>query len=150
MTNLCDDPAFLSLDERIAEVRAIERDLARLHARQLRLIAAIAADPCADAPAPLAEKEMVKEELRAVLGESALAISNRICLAKEVTGRLPGALAALSAGEITLRHVRLLTDATALLDDDAAAAVEAAAVPFAAGRDVSAFARKVRREALKA
>jgi hypothetical protein len=77
-------------------------------------------------------------------------VGNRIALAREVVDRLPTALTAFSAGQLTLRHVQLLVDAVIPLDDTAAAAVETAAVPFAAGRDVAAFARKVRREALKA
>jgi hypothetical protein len=125
------DPGFLSLDQRIAAVRDAERDIARIHARQLRLIAAIDADECGGALAPELDKQFVKEELRAALGESGVSVGNRIDLARELVDRLPLAMAALAAGEITLRHVRLLTDASALLDDSAATAVEAACVSFA-------------------
>src|SRR5689334_22505759 len=121
------DPASLSLDKRITAVRDIERDIARLHAVQLRLIAAIDADECADAVAPELDKQFVKEELRAALGESGVSVGNRIGLARELIDRLPLAFSALQAWAITLRHVRLLTDATVLLDDNAAHAVEAAA-----------------------
>src|SRR5947209_15024296 len=104
------DPALLCLADRIAAVREVERDIARLHAREVRLIASIAADPCAGAVAPELDKEMVKEELRAVLGVSAVSVENRIALARELVGRLPGALAALAAGEISLPHARLLAE----------------------------------------
>lgn len=144
------DPFALSLGERIVAVRDIERDIARLQARQVRLIAAIAADPCDGFPAPFLEKEMVREELRSALGESAISVANRIEVARELLNRLPVALAALSAGELTMRHARLLAEATAPLPDPAASVVEQAAVPFAAGRDLAAFTRKVRREVLKA
>ena len=61
------DPVSLSLDQRITAVRDIERDIARLHAVQLRLLAAIDADDCADAVAPDLDRHFVKEELRAAL-----------------------------------------------------------------------------------
>jgi hypothetical protein len=143
------DPASLSVDERIAVVREIEREIARLHARQVRLVAAVADDRCAGAICPELDREMVTEELRAALGESAVAVANRICLARALTGRLSVTLSALAAGEITLRHARLLAEAVIPLPDPAAGAVEQACVPFATGRDLAAFARKVRREVLK-
>jgi hypothetical protein len=56
------DPVSLSLDQRITAVRDIERDIARLHAVQLRLIAAIDADDCSGAVAPELDKHFVKEQ----------------------------------------------------------------------------------------
>jgi hypothetical protein len=72
------DPVSLSLDQRITAVRNIERDIARLHAVQLRLIAAIDADECAGAVAPELDKHFVTEELRAALGESGVSVGHRI------------------------------------------------------------------------
>src|SRR5690348_1361960 len=145
-----DDLASLSIADRIAATCQIEREIARLQARQIRLIASIAAEPCSDAPVPELDREFIKEELRAALGESAVSVGNRIEVARELVGRLTVTLHALEAGELTLRHARLLVEAVAVFDDTAAAVVEGAAVPFAAGRDLAAFARKVRREARKA
>lgn len=142
------DPLSLSLDDRIGAVVAAEREIARLQARQVRLAAAIANDPCAGAVAPAIEKEYVKEELRAALCESAVAVDTRVALAGMLTERLPATLDALEAGGITIRHVLRLADAIAGLDDEAAGKVEAAALAFAPGRDLSGFCRKVRREVL--
>jgi hypothetical protein len=49
---------------------------------------------------------------------------------------------------VTVRHTETLCEAVAGLLDEDAVEVEAAGVPFAAGRDYTAFARKVRREVL--
>jgi hypothetical protein len=75
----CDgDPAALSLDERISAVGGSEREIARLQARQALLVAAVVADPCVGSPAADLEKVMVTEEVRAVLGESAVSVGSRI------------------------------------------------------------------------
>lgn len=142
------DPFSLCLTDRIDAVVDAEREIARLQARQIRLVAAIADDPCANAGVPEIEREYVKEELRAALCESAMAADTRLALAAMLTGRLPATLDALEAGAITIRHVRRLADAIAPLGDTEAATVESAALTFAPGRDLSAFCRKVRREVL--
>jgi hypothetical protein len=65
---------------------------------------------------------MVTEDLRAASGESAVGIGNRIGLARQLVDRLPVTLTAVRAGQITVRHARLLVDAVIPLDDPAAAA----------------------------
>ena len=142
------DPLEMNLDERLSALQEVEREIAHLQARSARLVTAIVDDPCDDTPAPLLEKEYVREELRTVLHESAVSISNRIEFARTMSNRLPTALQALEQGELTQRHARLLVDGIAGLPDADASAVEAACVAFAAGRDTGAFARKVRREVL--
>ncbi|MEO8888265.1 MAG: DUF222 domain-containing protein [Jatrophihabitantaceae bacterium] len=143
------DPLTLSADARIDALVESERDIARVQARQVRVIAAIADDPCADAVAPALEKEYFREEIRAALGESAITVSNRIMLARELTGRLSVTLTAVEDGSITLRHARLLAETAFALADADALDVQASVLPFAAGRDLAAFGRKVRREVFK-
>ena len=142
------DPWTLTLDERFDAVRDSDREIARIQARQARLMAAIVDDPCTGSPAPKVEKEYVRDQLRATLGQSAVAVGARIELARALVHRLPQALDALEAGQLTLRHARLLCDAVTALPPDSASAVETKCVPFAVGRDLTAFARKVRREVL--
>ena len=76
------DPAALTLDQRLRALVEVEREIARLQARSARLVAAIVDDPCRDSPAPMVEKEYLGEEVRAVLGESAVSAHNRIALAR--------------------------------------------------------------------
>src|SRR4051812_14907271 len=92
------DPGVLSTDERVAAVVAAEREVARIHARQLRLIQALVEDPYPDSVAPDLDREWVREELRAALGESAIRVTGRVELAEQLTDRLPDTLAGLEAG----------------------------------------------------
>jgi hypothetical protein len=57
-------------------------------------------------------------------------------------------LDALETGDLTLRHARLLCDAVSGLSVEHATRIETKCVPSAGGRDLTAFARKVRREVL--
>ena len=141
------DPWTLSLDERFAGLLAARREIARVQAREARFIAAIADDPREGSPAPVVEKDCVRDELRAALGESAVSINSRIETARTLVHRLPATLASIEAGDgLTMRHAQLLADAIISLPDEDVTIVEKACVPFAAGRDLTAFARKVRRE----
>jgi DNA-binding transcriptional ArsR family regulator len=143
------DPVTLSPDARIDALIESEREIARVQARQVRVIAAIADDPHTGGLAPTLEKEYFKEELRAALGESAVSVNARLSAAADLVHRLPHTLAAVEAGAITMRHARNLVESVRALDESDARAVEAAALAFAAGRDFAAFCRKVRREVLK-
>lgn len=142
------DPWTLTLDDRFAALLDARREIARVQAREARFIAAIADDPREDSPAPVVEKEYVRDELRAALGESAVSVTNRIETARTLVHRLAATLDAVEAGALTMRHAGLLTDAVCALSDADAALVEDRCVDFAAGRDLAAFARKVRREVL--
>jgi Domain of unknown function (DUF222) len=144
------DPTALSQPARVDVLTSVERQIAWLQARQLQVLAAMAEDPMPASVAPELDREWVKEEVRAALRESAVGAEIRLGLARELTRRLPETLAALERGEITLRHARCLVEAVAFLDDQTAASVQATALPFAAGRDLAAFRRKVAREVLVA
>src|SRR5690242_16701255 len=107
------DPASLNLDQRLSALVAVEREIARLQARSVRLVAAIVDDPSPDTPAALLEKEYLGEEVRAVLGESAVSVHNRIAFARTLVTRLPATLDALEHGPLTRRHALLLSEAIA-------------------------------------
>ncbi len=140
------DPWTLDLDDRFAGLLDARREIARLQAREARFIAAIADDPRIDSPAPVVEKQYVRDELRAALGESAVSVTNRIESARTLVHRLPGTLDAVEAGVLTMRHAGLLSDGVCGLPDADATVVEQRCIDFAEGRDLSAFARKIRRE----
>ncbi len=142
------DPWTLDLDSRFAALLEARRDIARIQAREARLIAAIADDPRDDSPAPVVEKDYVRDELRAALGESAVSVTNRIESARTLVHRLPATLDAVESGALTMRHAETLTSAVCALPDADTALVERRCIAFAAGRDLTAFARKVRREVL--
>lgn len=144
------DPAVLSQPARVDVLVSMERQIGWLQARQLQVLAAMAADPMPASVDPELDREWVKEDVRTALAESAVGAEIRLGLARELTRRFPETLAALERGEITLRHARCLVEAVGFLDDQTAALVQAKALPFAAGRDLAAFRRKVAREVLAA
>ena len=84
----------MNIDEALARVVEIEAQIAALQAEQLRAVVRIVDDPCAGSPAPVLEKDYLPEELRVVLGESAVAVGNRIEPARTLVHRLPLTLAA--------------------------------------------------------
>jgi hypothetical protein len=140
------DPTSLSVAEQLDALVASQRELGRIEARQLRLLAAIVERSFADALAPELDKLWVKEDIRAALGRSAPSVTSRIAFAQTMVHRLPETLSALEAGMISIAHARYLYDSVLTLDDADTAAVQAAVLPFAQGRDLVAFRRKVRRE----
>lgn len=138
----------MNVDQKLARVGQIERHVATLQAEQARLIAAIVEDPCKGMPAPVLDKQYLREELRIMLGESAAASNARIHTAQTLVHHLPHTLAALEAGQLTMRHADAVCNAVSGLSQQDKTAVEIACVPFATGRDYTAFSRKLRREVL--
>lgn len=144
------DPTALTPEQRIDALIASERELARLSARQQRIITAISEEPFAGEPAPELDKQYFLEQLRATLGESMDAVRGRIAMATDLVHRLPDTLAALEAGTITPRQAWRLTDQLRPLDHAAAERVEEAVLEYMqTRREHSGFCRKVKREVLK-
>ncbi len=136
----------MDVAQALIRVVEIEKQVARLQAEQARLVTRIVDDPCDGAPAPMLDKHYLEVELRVALGESATACNHRIRLARALVHRLPRTLAGMAAGELTQRHANAMANAVDLLDPDQVQRLESTCVPFAAGRDYSAFTRKIRRE----
>ncbi len=143
------DPASLSAGEQLDALVASQRELDRIEARQLRLLAAIVERSFTDSVAPDLDKVWVKEDIRAALGRSAMYVTSRIAFAQALVHRLPDTLSALEAGTVSIAHAHYLYESVLTLGDADAAAVQAAALPFAVGRDLAAFRRKVRREVVR-
>ena len=72
----------------------------------------------------------------------------RIDLARALTSRLPGTLAALAAGTISERHAGAVAEAVAPLTSPQAGEVEARVLARAGGQTVAELRRSVRREVL--
>jgi hypothetical protein len=144
------DPGSLTPEQRVDALIASERELARLSARQQRIINPISDDPFAGELTPGLEKQYFLEQLRATLGESMGAVRGRVAMATELVHRLPDSLAALEAGVISSRQAWRLTDQLRPLSDAAAGRVEEAVLEYMqTRREHSGFCRKVKREVLK-
>ena len=144
------DPCSLTPDGRVDALLESERELARLSARQQRIIAAISDEPFAGEVAPGLDKQYFLGQLRATPGDSLEGVRGRVATAGELVHRLPESLAALEAGVITSRQAWRLTDQLRPLDDAAAQKVEEAVLEYMrTRRDHSGFCRKVKREVLK-
>ena len=144
------EPERMSAPARVDALIAYEQVTAWLQARQLRVLAVMAADPMLSSVAPELDKRWVKEDVRAALGESAVGAGNRLDLATQLTTQLPATLTALEHGQLTMRQARHLADAVLDLDDAPARAVQTAVLPGAAGQDLATFGRHVHRAVLAA
>ena len=140
------EPERLSYAGRVDALVAVARQLAWLHAREQRLLAALAA-----APSPLPEldpgKQWVREELACALRIGGQAAAERLALATDLA-RLPGTMALLEAGVITAGHARTLAEAVRTLDAQAAARVEARVLDRAPEQSPAAFRAAVTRAVL--
>lgn len=87
-------------------------------------------------------------EVAFTLGVAETTVRIRAAAARELTGRLPAAMAAMHGGGLRWSHARVLADATAFLPDDPATEVERRVVPEAMGTSVAAFTRLVNRAVL--
>ena len=144
------DPCSLTPEQRVDALLASECELARLSARQQRIIAAISDDPFTGELTPALDKQYFLEQVRATLGDSLDAVRSRVAMASDLVHRLPDALAALEAGVITSRQAWRLTVQLRELPDTAARKVQEAVLDYMQQRrDHSGFCRKVKREVLK-
>jgi len=86
----------------------------------------------------------LRAELACALRIPERTAENHIARAHSLTRSLPSTLVALKAGEISYRHAEAIVDSVTGLDDDATAALETAALPFARNLTVAKFERKLR------
>ncbi len=136
------DPLTLSYDERMRELQSCERKIAALHARQLRLLAALQVDP----PPQLAEKSYVREDVQLTMRWSESRAANLLATAEAVTGPLSDTLDALHEGAICLAQVEAIAGNTFGRSDEVATELQARVLEFATTRDLSATRRKLDRE----
>ncbi|HEY3737265.1 MAG TPA: DUF222 domain-containing protein [Jatrophihabitans sp.] len=137
-----DDVGGFSHGQLMLALVACERHRAALDARQTRIIAALSAERVA-----AHEKQHVRDEVASVLRLSP-SVHGRFELA-EGLARLPETMAALEDGEISVEHARVLTESLVGLDDETAALLEAAVLPYACTHDVYDTRRKAGRDPRK-
>ena len=118
--------AGLSATGRVDALVGLERLIGWAQAQQYRLMGAMLADPSGRGSTDPCEvdKRWAQEDVQAALGISSVAAAARLATAEQLTGRLTSTLDALEAGEASGDKARALTDAVALLDDEAARTVE--------------------------
>ena len=140
------DPHRLDGDGRVDLVRALERCRAMLDGAQQAALAAVA-----DATEGrwLAE-EQARHEVGAALRLSPATAGERTWVATSLRRRLPAALAALRAGDISYLQAAHLVAAVRELPEAAATAVEARVLAKAGEQTLSEFKRAVARAVLAA
>ena len=94
--------------------------------------------------------DWLREEVGAALRLSPQTAQQRIDTARDLCGRLPGILAALSTGQISYLHAVIIAEATHDLAAPAVAAVEDRVLARAASQTVAEFRRAVTRAVLLA
>ncbi len=135
-------PAMLEVDGQIDTLVAVERHIAMLQARSSELLAALdVGDTSKDG--------FTRDHVAAALRIPPVSMRNRMAAASDLTYRLPATLAALRAGDITLRHATDLAEATRSLTPDSIAAVEAKVLERAAEQTVAQFRAAVKRAVLR-
>jgi hypothetical protein len=114
------DPTRLSTEGRVDALRAVERQLASLHAQQQRLLAVMAE---ADQAAETWEQGLVVEEVACALRLSSRTGAGRLADAQLLAAR-PATFVLQEQGLFSPLHSRAVTDAVLGLDEPVAAKVE--------------------------
>jgi hypothetical protein len=134
-------PDRLSDAERVDTLVGLERLKAWADAQQARLLATMSAGN-------EIARDLVAVEVGVALRLPPATVNGRIFTARELTHRLPAALAELDAGLISYRHAVVLAEAVAPLSDELATRVQARVLPRAREQSVAAFRRSVHRAVL--
>jgi hypothetical protein len=132
----------------VEELAATGRTIATAHARQLALIAELAArEGVADVQA--IDKSYAREEVACALRIPSITAAGLLSLACELR-RLPATGALLAAGDISLNHARAVVEELLCVDDERVAAAEVAALRDAPLLTAAVVRRRARRAALAA
>lgn len=127
-------------------IEACEREVARLHAVQLRAMAGLQR---ARVGTPLAE--FAADEVSLAIRVSPNAARDRLWVARALTSRLPATLAALESAELDYYRARCVVEATTPLSDpEQVGAVEARVLPRAGGQTATQLRASLRRAVLAA
>jgi hypothetical protein len=141
------DPAVMSPAERVDALAHAERQIARWHGFQYRVMAAMHADSRPSVPGE-DDKAWVREDIACALRLSPSAASDRLGDALMLTNRLCQTLTLLERGEISGLQARVLVEATVSLEGPEVAAVQARVLPSAPDQSVGTFRRAVHRAVL--
>lgn len=143
--------------ELVARLQGAERTIAASQAEQLAVIAELTtrAPAWITTPDPTAggavhPVEVAAAEVAVALRISRLSAGNRTELALQVCSRLPGTLAALGRGEISMAKLRIVAEATEVLSAEHARAVEDRVLPRAEGQTPAGLGASVARAVIAA
>ncbi|NJQ03981.1 HNH endonuclease signature motif containing protein, partial [Streptomyces zingiberis] len=143
----------LSRAGRIDALKALERHVAWLQARQVGLLADVDADGVEAAPDerwPQWDVNWACDEVACALRLSSNTAADRLAVATALDERFPATVTLLEAGEICYLQARAMTEITHTLDPETASAVEAMVVGTMPSQSVGQTRRAVNRAVLKA
>lgn len=133
-------PALLDEDARIDVAVALERHIAMLQAHLAETLAAIEADSTQDG--------FTSDSVAAALRVPPASMRTRLHLARNLTERLPRALAMMRAGKISQRHAFDLAEATGSLSPQAVAMVQERVLSRAPEQTAAQFRACIKRAVL--
>jgi hypothetical protein len=134
-------PDSLDAEALLDGVASFDRVIAFAYAAQARLLAQFAA---------LRPTEFAADEVAPTLRVSRIEATRRLSMAVDLTTRLPETLDALQRGELDLAKARAISELTAALPREKAAAVQAAVLPDAAEKTAPQLRAAVRRAVVRA
>lgn len=133
------DPAEVDLGSRVDLLRAWERQLSWVAARQAEVLAVLG-EP--------SEDDWTREEVSAALRLSAGTAQRRLDVARALISRLPDTREALTAGSVSYLQAAEIAEATEPLPAAAGAAVERQVLARASDQTLAELRRAVRRSVL--
>jgi hypothetical protein len=143
------DFALLTHAQRVDELARIQRERARLDAREARLLHAMHADPLPNIDgSPAADKQWVREDVACVLRIAPQTAAGRLHDASDLVTGLPTALAMLERGELTRGHVLRLIEGARQLPRYVLPRLERRVLRRAADQSIAQFGASVRRAVL--
>ncbi|MEO3751823.1 DUF222 domain-containing protein [Streptomyces sp. B6B3] len=144
----------LSPAGRIDALRALERHLEWIQALQVRMLAALDADPVPafgpDRSDAAADWDATVEEVACALRLSAVSAAARLADAARLSGVLSGTLGLLEDGRINYQQARAVCEISAHCSDEAARRVESLVTPLMPQQSVAATRKALHRAVLKA
>ncbi|MDX6285312.1 MAG: hypothetical protein QOG53_797 [Frankiales bacterium] len=145
------EPTTLSEDDKTAAAIAWEKLIRQATGGQLQILGSMLHRSTDDpAAGTFACPDWAQEEITAALMISPAAAQQRLWLARKLSRRLPRTLRLLCEGRLNYLHARALVESTEVLDDDAAAQVEARVLLRAPEQTSRQFSRSLRRAVMAA
>jgi len=133
--------AELDEDQRLDRLLTLDRQLARLHAEQVRVLAAIET-------ADDTSKRWSQEVIMCTLRISARAAQKKLTLAATLTNDLPRTLAMLERGDIGARHAEQIAEASWSVLPDVTDAFETSVLAHAPQQSSAELAKAIQRAAI--
>jgi len=133
--------AELDENQRLDRLLTLQRQLARLHAEQARVLAAIET-------ADDTSKHWSQEVIMCTLRISARAAQKKLKLAATLTSDLPATLAMLERGDLGARHAELIAEASWSILPDVTSAFETSVLARAPQQSTAELGKAIQRAAI--